>query len=382
MPFTIPNAANAEDVSQAQPDSVDFAIMVAAFAGTGVVSGCAVTAQGTPNMTVAVAAGTVAVGGTQAAVTAGNVTITTANATNPRFDLIVANNAGALSAVAGTAAAAPVFPAIPANSVVLAAVRVPAGAASINTPKITDKRVNAVLPAPTSFQSGMMMPWPTSAAPAGWQICDGSAISRTTYATLFALIGTLYGPGDGSTTFNVPDLRGRSIVGFAASGGHADVSTLGNNDGVALVNRRPKHAHTVALTLPDHTHTNSLTLPNHVHGNSFTLPDHAHGVNDPGHIHTANGPWQVSGAQHPGSVGGGSSDGSDAAIQSHTTGITIGSITTTPALNGSVGNPTSNPALGGAVGSASTLPAVPGTVGVAGMTDSPAYLVCNYIIKL
>lgn len=77
--------------------------------------------------------------------------------------------------------------------------------------------------------------------PAGYLAEDGSAISRTTYAALFANVGTIFGSGDGSTTFNLPDSRGRVDVGHAASGGHADVSTIGANDGVAAVNRRPKH---------------------------------------------------------------------------------------------------------------------------------------------
>src|SRR5215831_11351995 len=147
MAFKIPNAAQAEDPSQAMVDSIDFDTIVAAFDATGVINGCAVTAQGTPNMTVAVAAGIIIVAGTQANVTGGNVTITTANATNPRFDLIVVNNTGVKSAVAGTPAAQPVFPAVPASSVVIAAVRVPAGATSINSQKIVDKRVTAVAPA-------------------------------------------------------------------------------------------------------------------------------------------------------------------------------------------------------------------------------------------
>lgn len=75
-------------------------------------------------------------------------------------------------------------------------------------------------------------------------ICDGTAISRTTYADLFTLIGTTYGVGDGSTTFNLPDIGGRMIAGHVAVGGHTDVSTRGNNDGTALANRRPSHHHT------------------------------------------------------------------------------------------------------------------------------------------
>jgi len=139
--FTIPNAADAEHVSQAQVDTRDFAdILAAAATYTGVLSGCSVTAQGTPDMTVAVAAGTVVVAGTAAAVAAGNVTITANASGNPRFDLICVDSAGAKSAVAGTPAASPVFP-DPAGKVVLAAVRVPSGIASINAAKIVDKRV-------------------------------------------------------------------------------------------------------------------------------------------------------------------------------------------------------------------------------------------------
>jgi microcystin-dependent protein len=57
-----------------------------------------------------------------------------------------------------------------------------------------------------------------SSAPTGYLLCDGSAVSRTTYAALFATVGTTYGVGDGSTTFNLPDLRQRFPLGKAASG--------------------------------------------------------------------------------------------------------------------------------------------------------------------
>ena len=100
--------------------------------------------------------------------------------------------------------------------------------------------------------TGVIQAYGAALAPTGWLVCDGSAVSRTTYSALYGVIGITYGNGDGSTTFNVPDLRGRLVAGYAASGGHADVSTLGNNDGVAEANRRPKHNHTV--TDPGHSH--------------------------------------------------------------------------------------------------------------------------------
>lgn len=89
-------------------------------------------------------------------------------------------------------------------------------------------------------------------APAGYLACDGSAVLRSAYPGLFAAIGTDWGAGDGSTTFNLPDIQGRTLVGKAGAGGHPDVITLGSRDGTPLANRRPKHRHTV--NDPGHTH--------------------------------------------------------------------------------------------------------------------------------
>ena len=66
---------------------------------------------------------------------------------------------------------------------------------------------------------GCILAYAGAAAPTGWVFCDGSAISRVDYATLFTAISTSFGVGDGSTTFNVPDLRGRVPVGGEAMGG-------------------------------------------------------------------------------------------------------------------------------------------------------------------
>lgn len=64
---------------------------------------------------------------------------------------------------------------------------------------------------------GLVLPYAGSTAPTGWLVCDGSAISRTTYADLFTLISTTYGVGNGSTTFNIPDLRGRMPIGVGTA---------------------------------------------------------------------------------------------------------------------------------------------------------------------
>ena len=106
-----------------------------------VLSGCAVTAQGSPDMTVAVAKGAVLSNGSLFAVTAGNATIGTADATNPRIDLVVVTSAGAKAVRAGTAAATPSPPARTANDVVIAAVYVPANDTTISTNQITDMRM-------------------------------------------------------------------------------------------------------------------------------------------------------------------------------------------------------------------------------------------------
>lgn len=72
---------------------------------------------------------------------------------------------------------------------------------------MADRRRNLGLP------SGVVFPFAGTAAPYGYVICDGSAVSRTEYASLFAAIGTSHGSGNGSTTFNLPDYRGRFLRG-------------------------------------------------------------------------------------------------------------------------------------------------------------------------
>lgn len=66
---------------------------------------------------------------------------------------------------------------------------------------------------------GAVMDFAGVVAPFGWMFCYGQAVSRITYATLFSIIGTTYGPGDGSTTFNLPDLRDVAVVGRGNMGG-------------------------------------------------------------------------------------------------------------------------------------------------------------------
>lgn len=98
--------------------------------------------------------------------------------------------------------------------------------------------------APSTVPAGALAMYVAVSAPTGWLLCDGTAVSRSTYSALFAIISTTYGTGDGSTTFNVPDLRGRVPVGLNSTG-PALINGLGDNDGVTLANRNISHSHTI-----------------------------------------------------------------------------------------------------------------------------------------
>lgn len=142
--FRIPNKADATYARQAGGFSTDIDTIAAALAGDGVLSGLGVAAQGTPDMTVAVSAGQARIGGYFPFEAGENITIAAADSSNPRIDLIVIDYNGVVSRVAGTAAALPVPPAVPANSIQLAQVYVPAAATSITNAMLVDKRPVAI----------------------------------------------------------------------------------------------------------------------------------------------------------------------------------------------------------------------------------------------
>lgn len=109
-----------------------------------------------------------------------------------------------------------------------------------------------------TFPAGAILPYAGSSAPAGWLLCNGQAVSRTTYATLFGISGTAYGSGNGSTTFNVPDLRGRVPAGLDNMGGSAANRLTGTSGGVtgsALGNFGGLETHKLTIPqLPAHKH--------------------------------------------------------------------------------------------------------------------------------
>lgn len=140
MAFTIPDKGEGDSNAQSIQFQEDWDIVIAGLNGIDcVLSGCGVT--GGTDMTPAVAKGAVLSNGALFAVAAADVTIGTADATNPRIDLIVVNSSGALAVRAGTAAVSPKPPARTANDVVLAFVYVPANDTSIGAGQIIDKRV-------------------------------------------------------------------------------------------------------------------------------------------------------------------------------------------------------------------------------------------------
>lgn len=180
--------------------------------------------------------------------------------------------------------------------------------------------------APQEMPIAALLDYAGSTAPDGWLLCDGSAISRTTYANLFAVIGTQYGAGDGSTTFLIPDLRGRVAPGKDNMGGTSANRLTG---GTALGATGGAQTHTLTSTeMPSHTHTQNA---------------HNHGVSDSGHTHAPNSGsnFYHSGISraNPG-VGTGAFDFSVAAASTGlaTTGISINVATATNQNTGGGGS--------------------------------------------
>lgn len=223
------------------------------------------------------------------------VAVTTPDVSNPRIDRVIAyidrslsmtpsdvNNPGMLKyiAVAGTPNAVPSAPADGAVDTAvnnnpwteLAKLAVSANDTSIVTGDITDTRTMVDLSPSISAPHigapvGSVIDFAGSVAPSGYLMCYGQAISRTTYASLFTAIGTSYGTGDGSTTFNLPDCRGRVSAGKDNMGGTSADRLTGQTNGV--------DGDVLGQTGGEERHTLTVT----------ELAQHNHFVNDPGHAH-------------------------------------------------------------------------------------------------
>jgi microcystin-dependent protein len=132
---------------------------------------------------------------------------------------------------------------------------------------------------------GMVSPFAGPTAPAGWILCDGRNVNRTTYSALFAVISTTYGAGDGSTTFGIPDCRARAVFGRDPSEATARITAAisGLNSGTlgGIGGSQYLHSHGHTLTDPSHNHTHNDPAHNH----TLNDPTHNHTLNDPTHVH-------------------------------------------------------------------------------------------------
>lgn len=139
----------------------------------------------------------------------------------------------------------------------------------------TADQVPGLINVPPAVPAGLLAPFAGAAAPAGWLLCNGAVVGRAAHAALFAAIGTVFGAGDGSTTFALPDLRGRAAIGAGTGSGltaRTLAQMLGAETHTLSVSEMPSHAH--SLTLKKYGSANSES------GYSVTLSGIAY--TDPG----------------------------------------------------------------------------------------------------
>jgi len=129
---------------------------------------------------------------------------------------------------------------------------------------------------------GAIKPWTKATAPAGYLLCNGGAVSRSTYADLFAVISTTYGAGDGSTTFNVPQLQGKMPQGYDGNTYNLAGTGGANTITVAVTNNQAAtNATNQSVTVTGSISNTSLTtaqLASHSHGTNAKSASHSDGV--------------------------------------------------------------------------------------------------------
>lgn len=231
--------------------------------------------------------------------------------------------------------------------------------------------------------AGVVTMFAGSSAPGGYILGDGAAVSRTTYSSLFAAIGTTYGSGDGSTTFNLPDCRQRFLLGKAASG---TGSTLGSTGGaIDHTHTGPSHTHTVAShthSVAQHTHT----VKAHYHNSRATgatinitaSGSHSHNIR---YADTAGGGTARRHVRNDADAGDGQV-GSSADTHTHANSSFSGLVgLVTGGLNGDSDQATNNGTGEGptATGSTSLTTDTGGTAATG--SNNPPYLALNCIIK-
>lgn len=153
---------------------------------------------------------------------------------------------------------------------------------------------------------GTVLPFAGSSAPSGWLIADGSAVSRTTYAALFAVCGTTYGAGNGTTTFNLPNLQNRVPVGSGGS------YSRGGTGGAATVTLSTSQ-------IPSHDHGASGSHGHSASGSADAVGDHSHSVAN----QTTRSDISAAAGSTVASNGGGSTGG--AGGHGHSVSVTVNS---------------------------------------------------------
>lgn len=147
----------------------------------------------------------------------------------------------------------------------LARIDRPAGTSTVTAAQIVDLRRSAL---PNIIGEMKQFAGPATAVPAGWELCVGGELSRTAYSELYAMIGTTFGVGNNSTTFNLPDMRGRTAIG-AGQGSGLTNRVLGVRSGaethVLTIPEMPSHTHNPA------TGVTFLTDPGTTSGTGFKL---------------------------------------------------------------------------------------------------------------
>lgn len=310
--------------------------------------------------------------------TVDNLTIEPADASLDRIDEIYvvvqddaydSNGSFSLPRLAvrkGDAAASPTAPGPDGSwtaALLLASVDVGASVTSITNADITDERSSAT-PAVPMVPPGSMSLFGGSAAPPGYLLAQGQAVSRTTYARLFDVIGTTYGIGDGSTTFNLPDLRQRFPLGKAAAGTGSSLGDTGGeidhdhtNPDVASAGAHTHADGTLATdSEPSHTHTNPTTSSNGAHTHTVS---EANGADAGTTTNVDRYNYAVAGSK---------------ATHDHTT-VSAGAHTHTQGNTGSAGGHSHD--VTGATASDGAHQHTQGNTG----TNNPPFVVVNYIIK-
>ena len=201
---------------------------------------------------------------------------------------------------------------------------------------------------------GAIKPWTKATAPAGYLLCDGAAVSRTDYADLFAVISTTYGAGNGSTTFNVPNLQGKTPQGYDGSTYNLAATGGANTVTVAVTNNQAVSATSTV------TNNQSVTMTGDIGNTSLTtaqLASHTHtlllrgGPTGSGRLQSNQGRFSYTAS---GSEGSGTA-------HNHSTGTLAGTLTGTVAVT--------------------TTGTLTGTVAASGTNSFSPYVVVNYIIK-